>query len=137
MEMAVEVFSSLSPEDRSRLATLDVFGTYNEDLMRGALLADLGNAGYYARVLSLGAKYLADIRTTPKGDQRAAPIATVEKGFGLTYAGLGMPAEARCMRGEHWLAGASAWNDLRYVVLPYHTDDIEGRQQLAASDRKA
>ena len=143
MERSVETFAALTPTERARLATLDVLWLYDEEFMRGALLADLGNAGYYAEALALGARIDADRPGPRAGEGETARIGTVEKGIALTYAALGRPEEARLAFGREreerqrhgdrsGLLAGSALNELRYVVLPYQTDDIIGRRQLAA-----
>lgn len=143
MERAIEAYRSFSPGDRARLPTLDVYHVYDDILLRGALLADLGNAGYYARALALGESIRADTTGSSEQGHLHAPVGTVEKGLALTYAALGRPEEARAAfarerearnrRGDdEALVASSALSELRCVALPYRADDLIGRRHLAA-----
>ena len=133
MEQSGEIFAALSPPSERGFRHWMFSGFTMRYLIRGALLADLGNAGYYAEALALGARMYADPSGSQVSGRELARIGTVEKGIGLAHAALGRPEEARQAFARERearqrrgytpaLLAASALNELRYVVLPYQTD---------------
>src|SRR5205085_1787565 len=94
LSAGAQALEALSPADRARARELAVTAG-ERDAPLGAVLAQAGNVGLYARVLALAEEWLLPATTTPDADPTSPIWAPAWGGLATIYIGLGRLAEAR------------------------------------------
>jgi DNA-binding CsgD family transcriptional regulator len=105
---------------------------------RGTVVLWQASSGHYREARALGERFVAE--AAGDGEMLKA-VRDGYYGLGIAYAALGMPEEATTMfasardtylrEGHHALASQTARHQLAVVALPYRSEDIAGRLQLA------
>ena len=114
---------------------------------RGTLPWFFAAAGRYTAAISEADRFVAGIGTATTGPLASSAVGHAHHGLGLAAAALGHPdaagaaltrARARYRRLDHHAVIAFTYlTELRDVILPYHTTDIEARHHAAAAAEDA
>jgi len=144
MEAGFADLALLSIRDRARLLEMErTLGLLIGVTYRRAVLALwLTNAGRYDEACVLAEVVVADDVPTPPGGGIDAPIAAAYHALAQIDAARGRHEEARrsyshareayTATGESLMAGATARNELLWVLLPYQTERRAARRSVAA-----
>jgi DNA-binding CsgD family transcriptional regulator len=141
MEAGADALAALSETERARFAAashglVELIRLANERAMVVRFRAMLGRL---RAAQELGEQLIAEAERGDEDVQRGISAALL--GLGDAYAMLGMPDKATAMyvrarnaylrASQHILVSYALTRELKLVALPYRTEDIAGRRQLA------